>query len=224
MRGLYILVEGQTEEEFVNEVLRDFFINHNILDVRAIKIQTSPGFKGGDVSYQRYKLNIKKLLDRESDIIVTSLIDYYKLNSDFPFFQDHLKIDDKLERVSFLENKIKVDINHRRFIPYIQLHEFESLLFSDISGFNYIPDISDSNRDLLSKAINSYDNPELLNDGEESAPSKRLKKLIPNYQKTFHGPIIASEISIEIIRNRCIRFNTWLELLIKSFSDNSYKS
>lgn len=222
MRGLYIIVEGQTEEEFVNEVLRPYLYKFGIIDIRAIKIQTSPGFKGGDVSYQRFKLNIKKLLAREQDIIVTSLIDYYKLNSDFPSYKDHLVINNKLEKITFLEDKILEDINHQRFIPYIQLHEFESLLFSDIAGFNYIPNISAPSRILLNKAINLHPNPELLNDGEETAPSKRLKKLIPSYQKTFHGPIIASEISIEIMRNRCIRFNCWLELLIKSFSKKNF--
>lgn len=62
MRGLYILGEGQTEEQFVNEILRPYFASKDIYDVRCILMDTSPGHKGGDVSYKRYKLNAEKLL------------------------------------------------------------------------------------------------------------------------------------------------------------------
>lgn len=220
MRGLYILVEGQTEEEFVNEVLKDFFLENAILDVRAIKIQTSPGFKGGAVNYQRYKSNIKRILAREEDIIVTSLIDYYKLSIDFPNFKLQDKINGKPEKLDFLESEIYKDIDNSRFLPYIQLHEFEGLLFSHQKGFDYIPGISLKNRELLKEAVEEHNNPELLNDGEETAPSKRLKKLIPFYEKTFHGPLIAEEISIQIIKSKCIRFSFWLDKLIDTFHNS----
>jgi hypothetical protein len=70
MRGLYIIVEGPTEEEFVNEVLRPYFINYGIFDVRAILIQTSPGYKGGDLKFERFKNNVEILLKAESNVLV----------------------------------------------------------------------------------------------------------------------------------------------------------
>jgi hypothetical protein len=216
MRGLYILGEGQTEEQFVNDILRGYFSNMGIYDVRCILMGTSPGHKGGDVSYQRYKHNVENLLKREQDIIVTSLIDFFRLKSDFPKYQEgQQKYQDKIQRVTFLENAISEDIQNPRFIPYIQLHELEGLLFSSNAGFEYIPEIPANQRIQLQNAVNFYPNPELLNDGVQTAPSKRLESLIPGYQKTFHGPLIAEVVTIEKILERCERFRTWIEILIQ---------
>jgi len=216
VRGLYILGEGPTEEEFIKGVLRPYFNKHGVYDVRCILMTTSLGHKGGDVSFQRYKLNAENLLKNQPDIIVTSLIDFFRLKTDFPNYEEAIiKFpDDKVKRVEFLENAISIEINHPRFIPYIQLHEFEGLLFSSNEGFDYLPDIPNNNRLLLARAIQEQKNPELLNDGQNTAPSKRLIHLIPGYQKTFHGPLIASIVTIETMLLRCSRFNNWIESLI----------
>lgn len=215
MRGLYILAEGQTEEEFVNKILQPHFSKNGIYDVRCILMETSPGHKGGGVTYQRYKLNAEKLLKHESDIIVTSLIDFFQLKSDFPKFQEAAGKypQDKIQRVTFLENAIAEDISYPKFIPYIQLHEIEGLLFSSTEGFDFLPDIPKPNRIELKRAVEKYDNPELLNDGVNTAPSKRLKRLVPGYQKTFHGPLLAEVISLNIILSKCTRFKTWIDRL-----------
>lgn len=218
MRAVYIIAEGQTEEEFINEILRPYLFRFGIYDIRAILMETSPGYKGGDISYSRYKYNIELLLKQENDIIVTSLIDYYKLDNGFPNYQDSFQIVNKFERLNYIEEKIKIDINNHRFIPYIQLHEFEGLLFSAKNGFEYIPDIPKNNLIELIRLVETYDNPELINDGELTAPSKRLKNLIPGYQKTFHGPIIADEISVDVIIQRCERFKNWLSNIIEIYN------
>lgn len=216
MRGLYILGEGQTEEQFVNEILRPYFTANEIYDVRCILMETSPGHKGGDVSYQRYKLNAEKLLKHERDIIVTSLIDFFKLRTDFPSYQEAIQTypNDKVQRITFLENSIAKNICHPRFIPYIQLHEFEGLLFSSTDGFDFLPEIPSSNLAELKQAVAEYDNPELLNDGETTAPSKRLENLVPGYQKNFHGPLLAEVISLNTILSKCERFKSWLDKLV----------
>lgn len=215
MRAIYILAEGQTEEEFINEILRPHLYNNGINDVRAILMTTSSGHKGGDVSYQRFKRNAENLLKGEKDIIVTSLIDYFRLKTDFPDFIESSGILDKIQRVAFLEQGMSNSINHSRFVPYIQLHEFEGLLFSSVNGFDYLPDIPEKNRIELNDSVNEYENPELLNDGAETAPSKRLQRLIPGYRKTLHGPIIAHEISLPVMMQKCVRFKGWVEGLIK---------
>lgn len=216
MRGLYILGEGQTEEQFVNEILRPYFAGKDIYDVRCILMETSPGHKGGDVSYERYKLNAEKLLKHEKDIIVTSLIDFFKLRTDFPKYLEAIDLhpNDKVQRVTFLEESIAKNINHQRFVPYIQLHEFEGLLFSSTDGFDFLPEIPNPNRAELKEAVEKHDNPELLNDGATTAPSKRLERLVPGYQKTFHGPLLAEVISLYTILSKCERFKTWLDKLI----------
>jgi hypothetical protein len=211
MRGIYIIVEGPTEEEFVNEVLRPYFNDMGIYDVRAILIQTSPGYKGGDMKFERYKNNIENLLKAERDIAVTSLIDYFRLRTDFPKYAEAQNISDKYKRVAFLERSVKEVIPDNRFVPYIQLHEFEGLLFSSDTGFKYLGNIPEKSMVELQQAIAGA--PELINDGATTAPSKRLERLIPGYKKRLHGPIIAAEIGIPIILARCDRFRYWLETI-----------
>lgn len=214
MRGVYIIVEGQTEEEFVYTSLSPYLNTRGIYDVRAILVETSPGNKGGDLKFSRFKRNAENLLSRETDIIVTSLIDFFRLQNDFPKFEQSQKIADKQDRVDFLEKAISERIDNRRFIPYIQLHEFEGLLFSDKVGIEYIPNIPERNLTELNETIESHPNPELLNDGAETAPSKRLTRLIPGYKKTLHSPLIADEIGVPRILAKCPRFNAWVQKVV----------
>ncbi len=214
MRGVYIIVEGLTESEFVNECLAPYFHLHGLYDVRPISLQTSPGHKGGDIKFDRFKWNAGVILKREKDILLTSLIDFYRLYKDFPAFQESKGIADVQERIAFLGNAVKEQISHDRFLPYIQLHEFEGLLFADKKGFNYLPDVPEDNKRELERIIDENPNPELINEGENTAPSKRLKKLIPGYQKPLHGPIMAIEIGVPILRQKCPRFNLWVEKII----------
>ncbi len=219
MRGLYILVEGQTEEEFINQCLCPYLHKWGIYDVRPMRISTSSIQKGGDLKFERYKNNVEKLLKTENDIIVSSLIDFFRLQTDFPKYSEAKAITDKQRRVNFLEKAIAEQINHFRFIPYIQLHEFEGLLFSDFKGYDLM-NISQQNQRKLEDIIAHYTNPELLNDGELTAPSKRLENLINGYRKKLHGIIIAEGIGIETILAKCPRFANWVEELIKRFKGN----
>ena len=218
IRGVYIICEGQTEEEFVNGIIRPYLNKFQINDARAILMATSKGQKGGDIKFNRLKYNVENLLNRESDILVTSFIDFFKLKSDFPNFYDSQKLQNKRQRVDFLENALAEAINNPRFIPYIQLHEFEGLLFSAKEGFEFLPDLKPRNLEMLILAVNEKENPEDLNDGELTSPSRRLKQLIPGYDnnKPFYGGIIAEVNTIEVILRRCSRFRTWLETIIEN--------
>lgn len=211
MKRLYIIAEGRTEERFINDLLVPYFTSKEIYDVRPILLNTSKTSKGGDLNYDRFKPNVKNYL-YEDNLIITSLIDFFRLQPDFPKYDEALNISDISNRISFLEKAIADDINDERFIPYIQMHEFEGLLFSDIKGFDSL-DISSKEKEELYNIVNTFTNPELINDGPTTAPSKRLEKLISNYRKSFHGPNIASENTLSAILNKCPRFNNWIEKL-----------
>lgn len=217
MRAIYIICEGQSEEEFVNTILRPHFNNYGIYDVRPILMSTSKGHKGGDVKFDRLKFNIEKLLNREHDVIVTTFIDYFRLKTDFPEFEVAQQKNNKYERVNILEQAIAAKINHPRFTPYIQLHEFEGLLFSSDVGFECLTDIPTKNLNVLKAAVLEKNNPEELNDGELTAPSKRLEQLIPGFDKNkpFYGGIIAEFNTIRPVLERCTRFNNWVQTLIE---------
>jgi len=214
LKAIYLIVEGQTEEEFVRNSLSPYLMSHGIHDVRAIKIETSPGFKGGDLKYSRFKPNVRKLLYQRNDVIVSSLIDYFRLRNDFPEYDNSQKFLNPVARVTNLEKACAMDINDDRFLPYIQLFEFEGLLFSEDKGFNFLGTIPQLNIIQLQSIITNYPNPELINDGSETAPSKRLQRLIPGYKKTLHGPVIALENGVNSILSKCPRFSTWVTALI----------
>jgi hypothetical protein len=214
-RVLNIIVEGPTERDFVTQCLMPYLANYQIYNVRPISIETSPGYKGGDVSYKRYSSLIKTLLRGKEDMLVTSLIDFYRLNSDFPKFNEAIAIVGKQNRISFHENVCFDDINDVRYIPYIQLHEFESLLFTKFDGFEFFSDIPNQNKSEIKSIINQFPNPELINDRPQFAPSERLKNLIPNYDKPFYGNFIILENGFESILEKCPRFSNWLGVLIE---------
>lgn len=216
---LNIIVEGQTERDFVTQCMLPYFKDRNIENIRPIGIETSPGHKGGDVRYEsRFKRQVKTILRGKEDMIVTSLIDFYKLRSDFPKYSEAQGIVDKNQQVAFLEQACFEDIDDYRFLPYIQLHEFEGLLFTKWDGFADFP-IPTANKIAIQNIIRDFPNPELINDRPEFAPSKRLQQLItPKYEKPFHGNYIALTNGFEAIIDKCPRFKQWVETLIQKMT------
>lgn len=213
---LNILVEGPTEKEFVANLIYPHLLNAGISNVRTITIETSPGFKGGDVRYNaRYKPNIERILRGREDMLVTSFIDYYRLRSDFPNYAESRKLQNAVQRVAFIEQGCFEDIADERFLPYIQLHEFEGLLFAAPDGFHELfPDLTAANKRELIKTIEEFPNPELINDRPEFAPSSRLERLIPDYKKPLYGSMIALENGFPAIMEKCPRFKVWIETII----------
>jgi hypothetical protein len=213
---LNIIVEGPTECEFVKDCMAPYWSAKQILEVRPIGLETSPGHKGGDVRYLRFKSHVERVLRGKEDMIVTSLIDFYQLRSDFPKYEAAQKISDKIDRVAFLEQACLEDIGDYRFVPYIQLHEFEALLFTKWDGFEFCG-LSASSRTAIQAILQDYPNPELINDHPETAPSKRLIQLFApaKYKKPFHGNFIALENGFETILEKCPRFKAWIDRLEK---------
>ncbi len=216
-RVLNIIVEGPTEREFVTNCMYPYFLENHVSNVRPIGIETSPGHKGGDVRYHtRFKPNVQTVLRGKEDLLVTSFIDYYRLRSDFPRYEESKSIGEVQRRVDFLETACYEDIGDPRFIPYIQLHEFEALLFTKADGFRDFTETPVSNVAEIGRIIEAYPNPELINDTPANAPSERLKRLIiPKYQKPFHGPYIAMVNGFDAIMQKCPRFNRWVTTLIQ---------
>lgn len=213
MKRLFIVVEGQTEEAFVNELMAPHFMQNGIYDVRPVLIQTSKGHKGGFVNYEHLKHDLHRLLKSQGqDVIVTTFVDFFKC----PELPNQKEIDalySHYKRVEAMENNIALDINDWRFIPYIQLHEFEALLFSSAHEFELYFDDKVSKE--IQSIIDSFENPEEINSSPKTAPSKRLKQIIPEYDKVIYGNIVALEIGLPTILEKCPRFRAWIDLLIR---------
>lgn len=214
MRALIVIVEGQTEAEFIRSVLSHYLFDYGIHDIRPILIPTSPKQKGGLVDYVRFRVLVRRFLKAEHDVFVTSMVDYYGLPNDFPSYQEALQIRDPLRSVERLEKALGNDIGDSRFLPYIQLHEFEAVLFTSEIGFQATGKCDKQELDLIKGIINQYPNPEMINDGPLTAPSRRIKEIIPRYEKVDDGNFIALENGINAILDRCPRFRHWVETLI----------
>ena len=221
MKRLIIIVEGDTEKEFVNSILRPFLISKGVYDISCYKIKHS---KGGLSKYEHLRKDIINSI-YESNAIVTTLIDYYALPKDFPKYEDSKIIKNKNDRISFLEDAIKVEIQESQgkifsnLHPYIQLHEFEALVFSSIDGIQALFEKNEFDFKELNNVIKANPNPETINDRPDTAPSKRLLKLIKGYDKVVDGVLILDEIGLITIRQKCLRFNEWLNNLIKILKD-----
>ena len=214
MKRLIIVCEGPTEQEFCNTVLAPEFINHNI----TIESPVIKHSQGGIVPWPVLKKQLVNHL-HETDVHVSMLIDYYgiKKHYNFPGWQESLNLEEKNSRMQFLFTKLKEDLPRQlqsRFIPYIQLHEFEGLLFSDINVIqeNFTTDEVDMN--ALQKAADKYKNPELINDHPNTAPSKRLENAIKGYEKVLYGNFLAMNIGLEKIKEKCPLFNEWINNLL----------
>lgn len=215
MKRIIIVCEGETEQEFCKDVLQPHFLSRNIL----IEHPTIKKSGGGIVAWESLKKQIDNHLKQDSTAFVTTFIDYYGINGKlkFPKWDESKDIVDKNERLSFLEQSMKELIGssfNYRFIPYIQLHEFEGLLFNNMEVFNaQIAPNEFRNYDKLVKTIQEYPNPELINDGKTTAPSKRLQNLIIGYNKPVYGSILADSIGLPRIRAKSPRFNNWITTL-----------
>lgn len=215
MRRLIVICEGPTEQEFCNVVLAPHLEKFDI-EVVAPVVKKS---NGGIVPWTSLRPQIMNHL-RENGAIVTMLVDYYgiKEHYNFPGWVESLGIVNKQERIHFLIERMKEDIPEDmryRFIPYIQLHEFEGLLFSDIMAFKESFDESEANLYEIESVMTQFDSPEDINNSPATAPSKRLIAAIPGYNKIVYGSILAELIGIEKIRRKCPLFDEWISTLEK---------
>lgn len=215
MKRLIIVCEGQTEKEFCEKTLYPYFQRNNIY-VHAPLIKKS---SGGIVKWPNLKKQIENHLKQEREVFVSLLIDYYGLNNEheFPGWKESKDIPALNKKMDFIESKMLEDIDDSlkcRFIPYIQLHEFEGLLFNDIEFFyqNFTTE-EIIGKEELEDTFNSFSNPELINNNKETAPSKRLGRIIAGYNKILFGNILAESIGLENIRTKSPRFDNWITQL-----------
>lgn len=207
-RNIIVVVEGATEEGFVNLVLAPFFRN---LGIQVIARQVP----GGMQKFDRVRQFVTFLLRDRSQPNVTTMFDLYALPTSFPNRAEARKKTIPVEKARIIEAGMKVKMSNERFIPYIQLHEFEALLFSDTNTLAENLEVSNA-RDWekeLREIDKTCQNPEWINERADKAPSKRLKKHFPDYDKPTSGPKIAQKIGLAVIREKCPHFAEWLARL-----------
>lgn len=220
--NVFVIVEGKTEQVFVEAILKPYLAKKMIF-ISATQASKA-GQKGGDICFSRVVKDIGNHLKQRSDTYITTFVDYYGTrewpgineiasNAKPVDIAEHLNLATK-DQVIQLFPELQTE---RRFIPYISMHEFETLLFSDskilASGL-------DINEDKIVKLLAEKGEPEAINNSLETAPSKRLDNWwkTKRFPKTTLGINIARRIGVDKMREQCPVFNVWInqfELLVQ---------
>ncbi len=225
MTRLLVHVEGQTEETFVNEILREYLVNHGYhhISARLLGNARQRTRRGGIRSWAAAKKDLLIHLKQDPGCVVTTMVDYYGLPSSgdkawpgramaasLPVPERGTTVQTAL--LADLSSDMGPDFDTRRFVPFVVVHEFEALLFSDCTAFASAigrPALEPKLREIR----NQFQTPEEINDSPITAPSKRVEELVPGYDKPLGGTLAVLEIGLQRIREACPHFRSWLEKL-----------
>lgn len=217
MIRIYALVEGQSEESVINNVIAPSLANLQIY-LTPTALPTSKGHKGGDVSFDRLFFNLRNFLNQEKDTYITTFLDFYKLKTDFPNYNHAMQHNDIYQKIDVLENALHLEVINNlkcrpeRFIPNIQPHELEALFFSDVEKFPNVETRWQAYLPKLQSVYDEFNTPEHINNSPQTAPSKRLEAILtPDYRKNRHAPLLAKEIGLHKIESEYQHFHAWLE-------------
>ena len=225
MPRLLIHVEGQTEETFVNEILAPhlYTCGYTKVSARLVGNARQRDRRGGIRAWSAVRKDILNHLKEDADCLSTTRVDFYALPqsgerawpgraeaTQRPFPEKSKTVESAL--LADICNELGRDVDQNHFIPYVMMHEFEGLLFSDAvrlgSGIGR-PDLSPKFQAIRDQ----FSTPEEINDSPLTAPSKRIIDLVPAYEKPLMGTLAVLEIGLDAIRRECPLFRGWLEQL-----------
>jgi hypothetical protein len=218
---LFVFVEGQTEEQFVNRTLAPHLTAKGVYAKARIlptKRDRSTGQilarGGGYFKTWKKELAIHLRSDSRPDLRFTTLFDLYGLPDDFPQLEELFRISDTSTRADAAEKVFAEQFGDSRFCPYFQRHEFEAFLFADLAELRRILDDAKdlAGIDELAQKVAGV-SPEDIDDGPTTAPSKRLAGAIRSYNKVLHGPLAVESMGLSKVRSRCPRFSAWVASL-----------
>jgi hypothetical protein len=222
MPRLLVHVEGQTEESFVNEVLRDHLVGvgYESVSARIVGNARLRQRRGGIRPWVAVRKDIINHLKQDSGCLATTMVDFYGLPQDgdraWPGRADavmaaapHKAAIVEAALAGDLAQQAGGQIDPSRFIPFVVVHEFEGLLFSDCKAF--AQGIGRGELEPHFKQIrDAFATPEDINDSAETCPSRRVTYFVPGYEKPLLGTLAALEIGLARIRAACPHFAEWM--------------
>ena len=201
-----IICEGPTEVAFVNRCLEPYLRPSGVSAYGTVLSARSGRHRGGRVSVDRLAQNISLHYSKADR--VSTLVDFYG------FLDRAGRTRAQLEAAIAAAAQAKTKGYDARYVlPYVQMHEFEGLLFTNPAAFQWAEDgWSEKVKAELMAVAQAFPNPEDINDSPETAPSKRILSIFPEgtYSKTEHGPLIAEAIGIDAMRQKCAQFDAWV--------------
>jgi hypothetical protein len=225
MARLLVHVEGETEETFVNELLAPHLYANGweAVSARIVGNSRLRERRGGIRAWAAVREDIVRHFKEDPACFATTMVDYYALpqtgSRAWPGRADAANLPQE-QKAEYVEQQLLADVRRsletsfqsHRFIPFVVIHEFEALLFSDCKAFAEgigRPDVHEA----LQAIRNAFESPEEINDSPITAPSKRVLGAVAGYQKPLHGNLAALEVGLERIRRECRHFGTWLARL-----------
>ena len=219
---LGVHVEGPTEEQFVNELLASHLYGQGYSSITA-RLYGSARKRGRGTAWPAVRREIVHRLKPDKAIIATTMADYYGMpqsgSKEWPGRATAARLPFP-ERATAVEDALSADIesamgsrfDRHRFIPFVMMHEFEALLFSDCRRFAIGIDRPEL-ATLFQKVRDAFSSPEAIDDSPLTAPSKRIEELFPGYEKPLLGTLAALEIGMETMRAECPHFDSWVSRL-----------
>lgn len=202
VKELYVFCEGRTEQSFCNQVLRPHLFPEFDGHIHTLPVgwKAHLGVKGVSKNspLKRYIAGTLKSR-RQRQVYLTTMIDLYGLPADFPGKSKHVR-DPGNPRLyaESLEESWRSDIGDGRFLPHLQLHEFESLLLVDPDAFALRFRDCANQIEQLKEMAAKFGHVEKINDSHDGAPSRRIAALFPEFpgRKATAGPDIAASIGL----------------------------
>ena len=208
-------MEGQTERAFIRDILKPYFGSRQI-DLHAVMLRR----QGGIPRYAKAKDVIVRSLKEDAALICTTMVDFYGMPTDWPGRDQANRCQSCVEKADIVERSILENIagslgnsfNSRRLMPYVQMHEFEALLFS--SPALLAESLGDKSLSFIFLTIrNKFSTPEEINDHYDTCPSRRIEGVFQSFRKTINGITAASRIGLKAMRQECPHFNEWVTKL-----------
>lgn len=210
MKRVLVLVEGQTEEKFIKEVVQPHLWSKNIsLEPKIVMTKRVIGgtaYKGGG-DYTKIRADLRRLLGDSNALAVTSFFDFYGFPANIPNTEPGCA-----ENIDALLAAIESDIEHPRFKAYLQRHEFEAFLFVDLQVTASVA-LQPEKAQVLQQQRNQFETVEDINLDPQLAPSKRLGAVLGSFSKPITGSLATQKIGIDRLRAGCPRFAAWLAWL-----------
>lgn len=219
MKQALVLVEGQSEERFVLDCLQPYLAARGMwLTPRLVVTRDRPGtprHKGGVVSYGQVERDLRRLFADSSLAVVTTLLDYYGLPPQFPGLSDRPRHRGARACVEHVEAAWAAVVDDPRFTPHITLHELEAWVFADPDKLeSRMFDDRPATVEAIAAIARGFATPEDIDEGPDTAPSRRLQRVFAPFQKTTHGITALKAIGIDGIRATCPHAAAWLDRLV----------
>jgi len=225
------IVEGETEQTFVDTYLAEHLAVAR-QDNRPVYISARlPGRvvrRGGVRPWRAIRdIILRTLREWRGKCVCTTMFDFYAMPDDWPgkaeaaekkgYSPDQKGNHVEQALLNDLAAHAGADFRRELFIPYVQVHEFEALLFANVATMattlaELCPGSSETDLNNAFQAIltEKSGQAEAINDNYDTCPSRRITSLVRAYSKTLHGPIIADRIGLDTIRAACPHFGQWL--------------